>query len=98
MTTGLTVEKFAEIMGVEKSVAYGLLRFLADAGLVQTDKRKQPEGKKGKPATLYMLDDGVGERLAGYLTKFIGQSISQPIAVPIVAAPTDVQIGATFST
>ena len=69
----MTVERFAEIFGLDKNVAYGLLRFLADSGLVSTNKLKQPDGKRGKPSILYMLDDGVGESLVSYLQKHVGQ-------------------------
>lgn len=69
----MTVDKFAEVFGIEKNVAYGLLRFLSEKQLCSTSKLPQPDGKKGKPATLYMLDASVGERLAALLQGKIGQ-------------------------
>ncbi len=65
------VDKFAELLNIERNIAYGFLRFIADAKLVSTGKRKQPKGKKGKPATLFHLDAGLGERLVAYLAEYL---------------------------
>jgi hypothetical protein len=67
----MTVEKFASVFGVDKGIAYGLLRFLAETGLCKIEKQKKPEGKMGKPSILYMFDATIGSRLATYLSKFI---------------------------
>ena len=48
-----TVEQFAEANNVEKPVAYGLLRFLAEKNIVTTDKAPKEAGKRGKPAVIY---------------------------------------------
>ncbi len=63
------VDKFAEEFNVERNIAYGFLRFISEAKLVRTGKRPQPKGKKGKPATLFHLDPGLGDRLVEYLGK-----------------------------
>lgn len=52
------VKKFAEMFDVEESTAYGVLRFLAEKGIVDTTKRPQPQGKKGKPATIFLVEVG----------------------------------------
>lgn len=89
----MTVEKFAEIMGVERNVAYGLLRFLADKGLVQTGKQPQPEGKKGKPAILYFFDMGVGKRLVEHLVKKlnIAEEVVKPTNESVATAISEVE-------
>ena len=92
----MTVDKFAEVFGIERNIAYGLLRFLSDAKLVQTSKLPQPAGKKGKPATIYHLDAGVGERLVAHLKQHLGtlnveQAESQP--APMVGPTTSESTG-----
>ena len=94
----MTVEKFAEVFGIEKNIAYGLLRFLAENKLCATGKLPQPEGKKGKPSTLYMLDASVGERLVALLQSKIGQlnvqpATVQPVAECVVATSEAVVVG-----
>lgn len=65
----IDVDKFADAFNIERNIAYGFLRFIADAKLVQTGKRPQPKGKKGKPATLFHLDAGLGPRLVAHIEK-----------------------------
>lgn len=48
-----TVDQFANANGVEKPVAYGFLRYLAEKGQVSTSKAVKPEGTRGKPAVIY---------------------------------------------
>lgn len=67
----IDVDKFSDIFGIERNIAYGFLRFISEAGLVQTGKRPQPKGKKGKPATLFHLDAGLGERLVAHIAKHL---------------------------
>lgn len=67
-----TTEQIAEKFGVEKTVAYGFLRFLAEAGIVETGRAAKVEGRKGKPATLYKLEANTGEKLSQLLvSKFV---------------------------
>lgn len=67
----IDVDKFADVLDIERNIAYGFLRFIADAKLVKTGKRPQPKGKKGKPATLFYIDAGLGERLVAHLDKYL---------------------------
>jgi predicted transcriptional regulator len=94
----MTVDKFAEVFGIERNVAYGLLRFLADAKLVQTSKLPQPEGKKGKPATIYHLDEQVGQRFVEHLKQKLGNQMQlapqvQAVEVPVQAPTPTESIG-----
>ncbi len=95
----MTVEKFAEVMGVERNVAYGLLRYLADKGLVKTGKLPQPEGKKGKPAILYFFDQNMGKRLIEHLIKKLPMGMvgeDEPVAnqtVVFEAAKLEIKLG-----
>jgi hypothetical protein len=83
-----TRAKFAEVFGIEDNVSYGFLRFLADTKLVKTGKLSQPKGSKGKPKTIYHLDDGIGARLVAYLQKHLNE-----LSVPIpVEAPVDISL------
>jgi len=89
----MTVDKFAEVFGIERNVAYGLLRFLADAKLVQTSKLPQPEGKKGKPATIYHLDEQLGSRFVEHLKQKLGNEMQvvpqiQLVEAPLASSPT----------
>jgi len=50
------VKQFADMFDIEESTAYGVLRFLAEKNIVETTKRPQPQGKKGKPATIFLVE------------------------------------------
>ncbi len=62
-----TTEQIAEFLGVEKTVAYGFVHLLTELDLVETDKAPKVEGKKGKRAVLYKLDDSCLAKLATLL-------------------------------
>lgn len=85
------VKGFAEALGVEESTAYGFLRLLAEMKLVETSKRPQPEGKKGKPATLYLLTAEVGPKLVALLSEKMQQlraATPAPVAAPATTPAT----------
>lgn len=50
-----TTDQIAQMLGVDKTTAYGLLRFLATKGLIEVSKASS-NGKRGKPAMLYKVD------------------------------------------
>lgn len=52
----MTVNEFAALYCVEMPVAYGVLRFLAEKGIIVVSKRPQPDGRKGKPTNIYHLE------------------------------------------
>ena len=75
----MTVDQFAEKHNIDRNIAYGFLRYLADAGLVRTDKLPQPPGKKGKPAIIYFVDDveNLANRMVEHLRKrFCGVGVA----------------------
>lgn len=63
----MTTKQLAEKFGVSVGIMYGLLRFLAETGLITTTKAEKKEGAKGKSATLYAFDDELGSRITAYL-------------------------------
>lgn len=81
------VKQFADMLGIEESTAYGMLRFCHEMSLCDITKRPQPQGKKGKPATIYLLNaKHVAERLGELLVKkfdkvkFSPELLAQPAA------------------
>jgi hypothetical protein len=54
-----TVEQFSKANNVEKPVAYGFLRYLAEKGLATTTKATKPENQRGKPAVIYHIEASV---------------------------------------
>lgn len=81
------VKKFAEMFDVEESTAYGVLRFLAEKGIVETTKRPQPQGKKGKPATIFLVDvRSVCAQLGSLLTDKFEQFKPMLLAAAAAAA------------
>lgn len=80
------VKKFAEMFDVEESTAYGVLRFLAEKGIVETTKRPQPQGKKGKPATIFLMEVRTGTKLGDLLVAKFEQIKPQLLAAAAVAA------------
>lgn len=68
-----TVDKFTEVLGIERIISYGFLRFIAEAGLVKTSKLKKAKGGRGKPSTIYHLDATLGPKLVAYLEKHLGE-------------------------
>jgi predicted transcriptional regulator len=91
----IDVKQFAELFDCEESTAYGVLRFLAEKGLVETTKRPQPivDGmrKKGKPATLYLLSEELGARVAALLVPKISKLQPYEAPQPVVLAPEIVE-------
>lgn len=81
------VDTFADVFGIERNIAYGFLRFISEAKLVQTGKRPQPKGKKGKPATLFHLDASLGERLVAYIDQNMKGIESVDLVEQAVATP-----------
>jgi len=77
-----SVKRCAEVFGVNDAVAGGLLRFLADTGVVQTELEAKVPGRKGRAATLYRLD---AEAIARMSALFTAKLV--PGAVPVVVAP-----------
>jgi len=76
-----TVDQFSEANSVEKPVAYGFLRFLAERGFATTTKTDKVAGKRGKPSTIYTLTEGA--------VAFLGSSVKEyvaPVATVEVAA------------
>lgn len=101
------VKQFAQMFGVEDSTAYGVLRFFAEKGIVETTKRQQPivDGvrKKGKPATIFLIEvRGTVARLGALLTEGFEKVKDKPefqIAPPVaVQAPVQVQVQAVAET
>src|SRR6185295_9522877 len=83
------VKKLADMLKIEESSAYGFLRTLAELGLVQIVKRPQPEGKKGKPANLYVFTDETGPKLGRLLlSKFIDH-MKDGVSNLVQEIPTD---------
>ena len=58
-----TVEQFSQANSVEKPVAYGFLRYLAEKGLATTTKATKPENQRGKPAVIYHVETSVATSL-----------------------------------
>lgn len=69
-----TVDQFSEANGIEKPVAYGFLRFLAERGFATTTKTDKVAGKRGKPSTIYTLTDGTVAFLGGAVTEYVAPS------------------------
>lgn len=94
----MTVDDFADLTKLERNVAYGFLRFLAETGLVKTGTRKQPEGKRGKPTTLYYLDADMATRLMAYLGKNLPvvtlAENSVAVDVPVSGQDSDIPVAA----
>jgi len=67
-----TVDQFSEANSVEKPVAYGFLRFLAERGFATTTKTDKVAGKRGKPSTIYTLTEGA--------VAFLGSSVKEYVA------------------
>lgn len=82
-----TVEQFAEANNVEKPVAYGLLRFLAEKNIVTTEKAPKEAGKRGKPAVIYDVP----------LTVALSLNVTEYVA-PALAPVAEVQPTETVST
>lgn len=81
------VKQFAELFNCEESTAYGVLRFLAEKGLVETTKRPQPQGKKGKPATIFLVDiDETTRELGALLVKGFEKLAVSPAILATPAA------------
>ena len=58
-----TVEQFSQANSVEKPVAYGFLRYLAEKGFAITTKAAKPENQRGKPAVIYQIEANVSTAL-----------------------------------
>lgn len=97
------VKQFADLFNCEESTAYGVLRFLAEKNILPTTKRPQPQGKKGKPATIFMVDiNDLPRALGDVLSKGFERLKNESAAIPaandnhfeevqaISAEPTDV--------
>jgi hypothetical protein len=76
-----TVEQFASANGVQKPVAYGFLRFLAEKGLASTSKADKKEGTRGKPSVVYDLPETVTQAFG--IVEYVAP------AQPEVAAPAE---------
>lgn len=63
----MRIEQIAEMLGVEKAVAYGLLQYMRATGCVTTEKAEKAPGTRGKPAILYKLDQVSVEALSTLL-------------------------------
>lgn len=89
------VKKFAEMFDVEESTAYGVLRFLAEKGIVETTKRPQPQGKKGKPATIFLVEvRSLCSQLGELLTTKFDKIKPELLAIAAVAANDNTPDGA----
>lgn len=88
---GVTVEQLAEMFGVNKQVSYGFLRFLAESKIVKTSKVARPKGTKGKPATIYHLNDSTGSTLAAKM-KAVLPSEPEPQEVASADKPVEALI------
>lgn len=58
-----TTEEFAKLMGVDKTIAYGFLRFMVATGLATTTAKPREPGKKGKPTLIYGIGAAALENL-----------------------------------
>lgn len=65
-----TVDQFSTQFNVEKPVAYGFLRLLADKGMVSTSKADKPAGTRGKPATIYTFSPETAEKFSAFVDGF----------------------------
>jgi len=62
-----TVDQFAAQHGLEKPVAYGFLRMLADKGMLATEKATKVPGTRGKPATIYTFTPETSEKFTAFV-------------------------------
>ena len=53
----VTVEEFSRRLGVDKTIGYGLMRYLEARGLVTRSGTIKDEGVRGKGKTLYRLSE-----------------------------------------
>lgn len=64
-----TVQELADKLGIDRDLAYGLVRYLVHAKLAKfRGERPNPSGK-GKGAHVYEIVDGAGKRLAAIIGK-----------------------------
>lgn len=66
-----TVKEIARILGVEPSVAYGLLHFMREKGFIIEGKEKRVAGRKGKTAATYSFDHTSIEQLSKHLSVLV---------------------------
>lgn len=79
-----TVDQFSSANSIEKPVAYGFLRFLAERGFATVTKTDKVPGKRGKPSTIYTLTDST--------VAFLGDTVKEYVA-PV--ATTEVTVAET---
>lgn len=63
----MNTKKIAEKLGIDETVVYGILRFMATAGVIQISKAEKEPGKRGKPSITYQLDSEAVDKLSEFL-------------------------------
>ena len=82
-----TVEQFASANGVQKPVAYGFLRFLAEKGLASTSKADKKEGTRGKPSVVYDLPETAAQAFG--IVEYVAPPVAEGIPGATVTETTD---------
>lgn len=64
-------DTIAACCGVKEADAYGLLHFMAKAGVIETEQEKKVKGKKGKPGTIFKFNADAVDKLHDLLSKVV---------------------------
>lgn len=86
----MTVDQIAQKFGVDKTTAYGLVRFLEKKGLLVTAGTTRKEGARGKGSTLYTVAVGAQASLEelfrplfGTLAKSANPNAGNTVMTPV---------------
>ena len=84
----MNVAKVAELLGVDRTAAYGLLRFLADADIVAVEKEEKVAGKRGRSSMAYKIDAAAVDKLSALLK----EKLCEPANAPVKAGEFEVDV------
>jgi predicted transcriptional regulator len=70
-----TADQISKLLGVDKTTAYGLLKFMAEIGCATTGKLAS---SRGKPSTTYNFDLASIQELGAFLrTKIAAEKVEE---------------------
>jgi predicted ArsR family transcriptional regulator len=62
-TAPFTTNEAADRLGVDRQIAYGLIRFFLERGVVEECGTRKEVGAKGKGSTMYQLKEDASSKM-----------------------------------